>query len=251
MTEKVQKVLARSGAGSRRAIERLIREGRVSEGGRTVQIGDRVDGTSTLRIDGRQIRPQERDQARSRVIVYHKPEGEICTRSDPGGRPTVFARLPEPKGGRWVSVGRLDINTSGLLLLTNDGELADRLMHPRNGFEREYACRVRGRVEPRHIDQMLKGVRIDGYRARFERIEVGRGGGVNRWYNVVLTQGRYREVRRIWEASGLQVSRLIRTRYGPIQLPRDLAPGRWVELNAVALRQLQSVDGTEHDTGAK
>ena len=251
MTEKVQKVLARSGAGSRREIERLIREGRVTASGRTVQIGDRVDATATLRIDGRQIRSHERGQIRSRVIVYHKPEGEICTRFDPGGRPTVFARLPEPDAGRWISVGRLDINTSGLLLLTNDGELADRLMHPRYGFEREYACRVRGRVESRHIDRMLKGVRIDGYRARFERIEAGRGGGVNRWYYVVLTQGRYREVRRIWEVLGLQVSRLIRTRYGPIQLPRDLAPGRWFELNAAVLSQLQSTDGMEHDAGPK
>ncbi|MDH3380941.1 MAG: pseudouridine synthase [Gammaproteobacteria bacterium] len=251
MTEKVQKVLARSGAGSRREIERLIKAGRVSADGRSVRIGDRVDGTATLRIDGRQIRSQQRDRIRTRVIVYHKPEGEICTRSDPGGRPTVFARLPEPKGGRWVSVGRLDINTSGLLLLTNDGELADRLMHPRNRFEREYACRVRGRVESRHIDQMLKGVRIDGDRARFERIEMGHGHGVNRWYNVVLTQGRYREVRRIWEASGLQVSRLIRIRYGPIQLPRDLPPGRWFELQAPLLRQIQSVDGQEHDTGKR
>jgi 23S rRNA pseudouridine2605 synthase len=172
-----------------------------------------------------------------RVLLYHKPVGELVTRSDPQGRRTVFAALPP---GRWVAVGRLDLNSSGLLLLTDSGELANRLMHPRYGLEREYAARVRGELQAGEKKQLLEGITVDGEPARFERIQIYREGeGRNRWYRVILKEGRNREVRRLFEALGHAVSRLVRLRYGPVDLPADLAPGRWRELrNPVILQKL-------------
>ena len=184
-------------------------------------------------MDGKPVHLEQK--APARVLLYHKPVGELVTRDDPEGRPTVFSRLPP---GRWVNVGRLDLNSSGLLLFTDDGELANRLMHPRYGVEREYSARVRGALSPSEIQALLQGVPLDGEPARFERLELQKAGeGTNNWYRVVLTEGRNREVRRLFEAVGHPVSRLVRTRYGPVHLPSDLAPGRWREMQNTAILQ--------------
>jgi 23S rRNA pseudouridine2605 synthase len=203
--------------------------------GTLAELGARAGPEDRIEVDGK---PVTREQAAApRVLLYHKPVGELVTRSDPRGRRTVFESLPP---GRWVAVGRLDLNSSGLLLLTDSGELANRLMHPRYGLEREYAARVRGELRPDEQKQLLEGVPIDGEPARFERIDTYREGeGSNRWYRVVLTEGRNREVRRLFEALGHPVSKLVRLRYGPVELPGDLAPGRWRELqNPVILQKL-------------
>ena len=236
--EKLQKVIAATGLGSSRQVERWIGEGRVRVDGEIAHLGHRVDSRASITVDGRAV---ARDEiGGSRVILYHKPLGEICTRSDPGGRPTVFDRLPDVSG-RWVSVGRLDINSSGLLLLTNDGQLASHLMHPSSGFEREYIARVRGRPGAGDLNRLKKGVLIDGRPARFETLEpFGRKQSAsNQWYRVTLSEGRNREVRRLWEQVGCTVNQLKRTRFGPVPLPRDLPPGRWRELDAARVRALR------------
>ena len=231
MSEKLQKVLARVGLGSRRYMEEVIAAGRVSVNGQVAQVGERIEPGDELRIDGRKVQFQIEDEIRRRVLIYYKPEGEICSRNDPENRPTVFEQLPQIQGDRWVMVGRLDINSTGLLLFTNDGELANRLMHPSNEIEREYAVRVMGEVTPQLKNNMLKGVTLDDGPAKFESFtEIG-GDGINRWYQVVVKEGRNREVRRIFESQGLKVSRLLRTRYGTVILPRELRTGRWMELD--------------------
>ena len=212
--------------GSRREIERWIEAGRVTLNGQVAKLGDRAGPSDSIAVDGEPVRVASASKAR--VLLYHKPVGELVTRKDPEGRATVFARLPP---GRWIAVGRLDLNSSGLLLLTDSGELANRLMHPRYGLEREYLARVRGELNADERQRLLEGVPLDGVPARFERIESQREGrGSNRWYRVVLQEGRNREVRRLFEALGHPVSRLSRVRYGPVQLPPDLAPGEWREL---------------------
>ncbi|MQW93212.1 pseudouridine synthase [Acinetobacter wanghuae] len=231
MSEKLQKVLARVGLGSRRYMEEVIAAGRVSVNGQVAQVGERIEPTDELRIDGRKVAFQIEDEIRRRVIIYYKPEGEICSRSDPENRPTVFEQLPQIQGDRWVMVGRLDINSTGLLLFTNDGELANRLMHPSNEIEREYAVRVMGEVTPQIKNTMLKGVVLDDGPAKFESFSELGGDGINRWFQVVVKEGRNREVRRIFESQGLKVSRLLRTRYGTVILPRELRTGRWIELD--------------------
>lgn len=231
MSEKLQKVLARIGLGSRRYMEEVIAAGRVSVNGRIAQIGERIEPGDELRIDGRKVQYQLEDEVRRRVLVYYKPEGEICSRNDPEGRPTVFDQLPQITNDRWVMVGRLDINSTGLLLFTNDGELANRLMHPSNEIEREYAVRVMGEVTQETRKTLLAGVELDDGPAKFESFaEIG-GDGINRWYQVVVKEGRNREVRRLFESQGLKVSRLLRTRYGTVILPRELRTGRWIELD--------------------
>ncbi len=231
MSEKLQKVLARVGLGSRRYMEEVIAAGRVSVNGQVAQVGERIEPGDELRIDGRKVQFQIEDEIRRRVLIYYKPEGEICSRNDPENRPTVFEQLPQIQGDRWVMVGRLDINSTGLLLFTNDGELANRLMHPSNEIEREYAVRVMGEVTPQLKNNMLKGVTLDDGPAKFESFtEIG-GDGINRWFQVVVKEGRNREVRRIFESQGLKVSRLLRTRYGTVILPRELRTGRWMELD--------------------
>lgn len=231
MSEKLQKVLARVGLGSRRYMEEVIAAGRVSVNGQVAQVGERIEPTDELRIDGRKVQFQIEDEIRRRVLIYYKPEGEICSRNDPESRPTVFEHLPTIANDRWVMVGRLDINSTGLLLFTNDGELANRLMHPSNEIEREYAVRVMGEVTPQLKNNMIKGVVLDDGPAKFESFtEIG-GEGINRWYQVVVKEGRNREVRRIFESQGLKVSRLLRTRYGTVILPRELRTGRWMELD--------------------
>ncbi len=229
--ERLQKLLAAAGHGSRREIEGWIGAGRVQVNGVTARLGDRARTSDRIELDGKPL-ALKAPAAMPRVLLYHKPDGEMVTRSDPEGRPTVFERLPAIPGGKWVAVGRLDINTAGLLLLTDSGELANRLMHPRYEVEREYAVRVLGALRPEECRQLLEGVRLDDGSARFDKLEPsGAAEGANRWYRVTLREGRNREVRRLFEALGRKVSRLLRVRYGPVELPRDLRPGRCIELD--------------------
>jgi len=222
----LQKRLAAAGLGSRREIERWIAAGRVTLNGQVAKLGDRAAPGDAVAVDGKPFESPQKTTAR--VLLYHKPVGELVTRSDPDGRPTVFSKLPP---GRWIAVGRLDINSTGLLLLTDSGELANQLMHPRYGLEREYLARVKGELSAAELARLREGILLDGVPARFERIDSDRPGeGVNRWYRVVLREGRNREVRRLFEALGHPVSRLSRVRYGPVELPTDLAPGKWREL---------------------
>ncbi|MDN4501184.1 23S rRNA pseudouridine(2605) synthase RluB [Alteromonadaceae bacterium BrNp21-10] len=240
MSEKLQKVLATAGIGSRRQMEQWIQQGRISVNGTLATLGDRVEGNEQIRVDGKLLDKPEAEQI-CRVIMYNKPEGEMCTRHDPEGRPTVFDRLPRMNHGRWIAVGRLDINTSGLLLFTNDGEMANRLMHPKHEVEREYAVRVFGEVENAMLSRLKKGVKLEDGEAKFNTI-VARSGedeSINRWYNVSLTEGRNREVRRLWESQGLQVSRLMRVRYGDIHLENRLPQGAWIELELEAINYLR------------
>jgi len=207
------------GFGSRREIERWIEQGRVKVNGEACTLGDRVKPGDRVQVNGKRIIVREEKQEETRVIMYHKPEGEVCTRSDPEGRPTIFDHLPKAGRARWVSIGRLDINTSGLLLFTTNGELANRLMHPSNEIEREYAVRVNGTVTKDILSQLKTAVMLEDGPAHFDDIQDGGGEGYNHWYYVVIREGRNREVRRLWEAVGIRVSRLMRVRYGNIILP--------------------------------
>ncbi len=226
--ERLQKVLAAAGLGSRREIEGWIAEGRVTINGRTAKLGDRIQPRDRISVDGRAVKALEHSSdVRRRVILYHKPEGELTTRKDPEGRPTVFESLPPLRGSRWVSVGRLDTNTSGLLIFTNDGALANKLMHPSTEMEREYAVRVLGKVSDEQMAALKKGVRLEDGMGKFDEITGAGGEGANHWYHVILREGRNREVRRLWDAVGVTVSRLIRIRYGSLSLPRNLPRGAW------------------------
>jgi len=231
MSEKLQKVLARAGKGSRREMETVISAGRVSVDGKVAYLGDRVEGTEQIRIDGHQVSLKDRAEEVCRVLIYNKPEGEMCTRKDPEGRATVFDRLPVLESERWVAVGRLDINTSGMLLFTTDGELASKLMHPSQSVEREYAVRVFGDVNEAMLQTLRAGVKLEDGPAKFENITYRGGEGRNHWFHVVLSEGRNREVRRLWESQDVQVSRLIRVRYGDLEMKRQLPLGGWTELN--------------------
>ena len=223
---RLQKLLAEAGLGSRRTVEGWIREGRVTVGGRTAQLGDRASHADEVRLDGRKLDLASEAGGGGELLLYYKPVGEVTTRRDPQGRPTVFERLPPPGRGRWISVGRLDVNTSGLLLLTTDGALAHRLMHPSGEVEREYLVRLRGQPASDAIQKLLAGVSLEDGPARFDRISADPPGtGAHSSFRVVLHGGRNREVRRLWEAVGFEVSRLLRIRYGPIELPRDMRPG--------------------------
>ncbi len=238
-------MLARAGLGARRALEQWIVDGRVSVDGRIATLGERVTAAQVIRVDGEPLSYAKTLPLRRRVLVYHKPEGQLCTRSDPKGRPTVFEHLPVLRNGRWVIIGRLDMNTSGLLLFTNDGELANRLMHPSSEIEREYAVRVLGPVDQAALQKLLTGVDLDDGRAAFDDIVDAGGAGANHWYHVILKEGRYREVRRLWEAVGATVSRLIRVRYADIPLPRMLREGRWEELDRAQVAALAARVGLE------
>lgn len=222
-SERIQKILANLGLGSRRQIEGWIQTGRIRVNGKIAQLGDTLDEHDTIMLDGKTLELSA--STTIEVLIYNKPEGEVCTRSDESGRQTVFHRLPKPQSGRWIMVGRLDLNTQGLLLFTNDGELAARLMHPRYQIEREYAARVLGSVTPEILKTLKTGVSLDDGPARFEHIQFQGGKGANQWYHVTLTEGRNREVRRLFESQGLQVSRLMRIRFGNIKLPKDLPKG--------------------------
>jgi len=234
--EKLQKVLARAGLGSRRELEAWIADGRVSVNGSVVGLGTRVVDGDVLRVDGHIV--GTRPSSAARVLRYHKPVGEVCTRRDEAGRDTVFDHLPRRANGRWILVGRLDLNTSGLLLLTDSGELAHRLMHPSSGIEREYAVRLRGEPSREVLAALGRGVELEDGPAHFESVRPAGGEGLNRWYHVVLREGRNREVRRLWESQGFVVSRLMRVRFGPVRLPRWLRPGRFDTLEGAELDAL-------------
>lgn len=234
--EKLQKVLARAGLGSRREMERWIEAGRVAVNSKVAHLGDRVQPRDRLAVDGRALDIAPVQEAR--CVLYHKPPGEVCSRSDPEGRRTVFEHLPNLKTGRWISIGRLDFNTSGLLLFTTDGELANALMHPSSNIEREYMVRVMGDVQDEMLQRMLEGVMLEDGMARFTDIQQIGKGGINTWYCVVLMEGRNREVRRLWESQGLTVSRLKRVRYGEVFIPSKVKQGQWVELERPEVKSL-------------
>nr|PZN02250.1 MAG: pseudouridine synthase [Pseudomonadota bacterium] len=240
--EKLQKLLAQLGLGSRRDMEALIAAGRVRVNGEPAHIGQRVRPGDQVKVDGRLVQLRFAD-ALPRVLLYHKPAGEIVSADDPEGRPSVFDSLPSIKGGRWIAVGRLDFNTSGLLVFTTSGELADRLMHPRYGLEREYAVRVAGELTPAQMRELQTGIELEDGPARFEQISDEGGRGLNHWYRVVIKEGRNREVRRMFEAMGLTVSRLIRVRYGPLALPPGLKRGRHLELSRDEVQALLDTVG--------
>ncbi len=242
-TEKLQKVLARAGLGSRREMEAAIADGRVKVNGQVATLGDRIESRDRVALDDRPVTLRAADEVPRRVIMYNKPEGELCTRKDPEGRRTVFDRLPRLKGERWIAIGRLDINTSGLLLFTTDGELANRLMHPSTQIEREYAVRVMGEVKPDQVKAMVEGVMLDDGPARFTDVQEFGGEGINTWFHVVIMEGRNREVRRLWESQGLTVSRLKRVRYGNIFLDKRAKASEWVELSQDEIDDLAEMAG--------
>ncbi len=224
--DRIQKFLAHQGIASRRQVDQMLQDGRIAVNGQTAKPGDQVNGQEKISLDGKLLRINQSD-LKPKLLMYHKPVGEVCSRSDPEGRKDVFSSLPGLGRGRWVSIGRLDINTSGLILFTNQGELANRLMHPSFEVEREYAVRVHGQVNQGMIDQLHKGVLLDDGIARFEQVIDGGGEGTNHWYHVTLKEGRNREVRRLWEAVGVEVSRLQRVRYDQFNLPKWLKPGKY------------------------
>ena len=241
MAERLQKVLARAGYGSRRQIESWIREGKITVNGKLAELGVSVTDTDLVKIEGRSVSIAANPSHTARTLIYHKPAGELTTRKDEAGRPTVFDSLPKIRNGRWVTVGRLDFNTSGLLLVTTDGELAHRLMHPSWEIEREYAVRILGKVDQDVLQRLQEGVELDDGMASFTSIQDAGGAGANHWYHVIVKEGKNREVRRLWESQGLQVSRLIRIRYGPVMLPRSVRAGHFQDLPQDEVKALYAV----------
>lgn len=236
--ERIQKLLARAGVGSRREVESWIEAGRLSINGNPVEPGQKATVDDRIELDGKRLDIAAGAEVVRRVLIYNKPEGEVTTRRDPEGRPTVFDRLPRLRDHRWIAIGRLDINTTGLVLFTTDGELANRLMHPSRQIDREYAVRVFGEVDEAMIKRLAEGVLLDDGMAKFSDISEAGGKGINQWFHVTLLEGRNREVRRLWESQGVRVSRLKRVRYGPIFLPSRLSVGKWEELDQKAVDSL-------------
>lgn len=243
-TQKLQKILAQAGLGSRRDMEELIKAGRVTVNGQVAELGARVGDDDVLRVDSKNVRVRPADKM-PRVTLYHKPEGEIVSRDDPEGRPSVFDRLPQMNTSKWIAIGRLDFNTSGLLIFTTSGELANHLMHPRFEVEREYAVRTLGMLTPEQMEQLTAGIELEDGTAKFDLIADQGGEGINHWYKVVLREGRNREVRRMFEAVGLTVSRLMRVRFGMINLPSRLKRGQTLELEASEVGKILSWAGIE------
>lgn len=239
MSEKIQKVLANAGVGSRRQVEAWIQEGRITINGRLATIGDRMTYHDKVCVDDREIHLVKSKNQKSRVLLYHKPEGEMCTRNDPEGRPTIFERLPIIRNSRWICIGRLDYNTTGLLLITNDGELANHMMHPSSELEREYAVRIQGEVDGLDLEKLKRGIKLEDGWAHFDKIVDAGGSGTNHWFHVVVKEGRNRLVRRLWEALGFTVSRLTRIRYGNVYLPTRLKRGQFVELDEQEVDELE------------
>jgi 23S rRNA pseudouridine2605 synthase len=246
----LQKVLAGTGLGSRRELEKWIEQGRVTVNGAVAAIGDRVRIEDSIAVDGRAVNIKARSR-RPRVLRYHKPAGEVCTRRDPEGRPTIFEQLPPIRGRRWIAIGRLDVNTTGLLLLTDDGELAHRLMHPSNEMEREYAVRVYGTLSKDTFASLNEGVELEDGLARFETLTDAGGEGRNHWYHVTVREGRNRLVRRLWESQDVQVSRLTRVRFGPVELPRTVRAGRWDNLPVPDVIALMKATGMGQFAGTR
>ena len=238
MAERLQKVLARAGFGSRRQIENWIRDGKITVNGKLAELGVSISDTDLVKIEGRSVSIASDPAHTARTLIYHKPAGELTTRKDEAGRPTVFDNLPRIKNGRWITVGRLDFNTSGLLLVTTDGELAHRLMHPSWEIEREYAVRILGKVNEESLQRLQEGVMLEDGMAAFASIQDAGGAGANHWYHVIVREGRNREVRRLWESQDVQVSRLIRIRYGPVSLPRNVRAGRFQDLQQDEIKAL-------------
>lgn len=239
--EKLQKIIAQTGMASRREAENWIKEGRVSVNGSISELGDRATPTDKIRVDGKVLQRVDKEAFQRRMLAYHKPDGEICSRKDPEGRVSVFDNLPTVRNSRWINVGRLDLNSSGLIFFTNDGELANRLMHPSHQIMRKYAVRVRGQVTEEILKALTEGVELDDGMAKFESVVDAGGEGSNHWYTVTLAEGRNREVRRMWEAFEIQVSRLHRIQYGPYDLPRSLKRGRWIELTPQELSKFEAL----------
>lgn len=241
--EKLQKVLARAGLGSRREMEGVISSGRVLVNDEPAKLGDRVSPEDKISLDGEVISTKVSDKDVVRVLLYNKPEGQICSQSDPEGRPTVFEHLPKLSSGRWISVGRLDFNTSGLLLFTNDGDLAHKLMHPSSNIDREYLVRVQGEIKEDTLSNLKAGVKLDDGVAKFTDVVPGAQEGSNRWFYCVVMEGKNREVRRLWESQDCRVSRLKRVRYGCVFIPSHVRVGQWMELEEKELKELYgSVD---------
>ncbi|KTC79691.1 23S rRNA pseudouridine(2605) synthase RluB [Legionella cherrii] len=230
-SERLQKILSQAGLGSRREMERWIENGWVQVNGKPVKLGDSASAEDKITVKGKLIPNPLKVRQNVRILLYHKPVGEISSRHDPKFEKTVFDHLPHLRQGRWVQVGRLDLNTSGLLIFTNNGDLANQLMHPKYGLEREYAVRVHGQVSPEALNKLQKGVELEDGVAKFTRLEFRGGEGANSWYHVTLNEGRNREVRRLWESQGVEVSRLIRIRYGLLTMPRYLSRGQCYELS--------------------
>jgi 23S rRNA pseudouridine2605 synthase len=246
--ERIQKVLARGGVASRREIERWITEGRLKINGVLVKQGAHLKAGDYLQLNDRVLHWEKFALQPTRVLIYHKPTGEIVTRNDPQGRPTIFASLPKLDTSRWIAVGRLDVNTSGLLLITNNGELANKLMHPSTEVEREYAVRILGDVPDEKIELLKKGIQLEDGEAKFDQIYFMGGEGANKWYHVIVSEGRNRLVRRLWEAQNVVVSRLMRVRYGPVVLSDGLRTGKCQELNAKELDLLFEFAGLPVET---
>ncbi len=249
--ERIQKVLARGGVGSRREIERWISEGRLKLNGVTVKLGAHIKTGDFLQLNDRVVNWEKFAHQPTRVLLYHKPTGEVVTRRDPEGRPVIFTQLPTLVGSKWIAVGRLDINTSGLLLVTNNGELANRLMHPSTQVEREYAVRVLGEVSDAVIAKLKEGVELEDGKAKFDDIRFYAGEGANKWYYVTVKEGRNRLVRRLWESQNITVSRLMRVRYGPVVLPERLKSHSFYELDAKELELLFEFAGLKQELSTR
>lgn len=249
--ERIQKTLARAGLGSRREIEAWIEEGRITINGQRAKLGDRCRQTDRITVNGKPIDLAKSGKEPTRVLLYHKPAGEVVSRRDPEGRPVIFTQLPRPSRGRWIAVGRLDINTQGLLVVTTNGELANRLMHPARQIEREYAVRVLGPVDAAVLDRLTRGVMLEDGKACFESVTPAGGEGANRWFHVTLREGRNRIVRRLWESQGITVSRLIRIRFGYLQLPPRIKARTFLELPPEQVAELMEFVGLPADQVAK
>jgi|TARA_A200000159_G_scaffold120894_1_gene115077 23S rRNA pseudouridine2605 synthase len=236
---RIHKVLADHGIGSRRGIESLIRQKKVLVNGQLASIGQLVSEQDIFEVEGRTVRLSKKDPTKRRILMYNKKVGEISSRNDPDHKKTIFDSLPKLRSGRWVSVGRLDINTSGLILFTNDGSLANQLMHPSSNIEREYIARVHGNVTDEILNNLIEGVKLDDGFAKFTDVQGGRKGNTNQWFAMVIMEGRTREVRRLWESQGLEISRLKRVRYGNVFLPANLKQGAYKELSKSEVNALE------------
>lgn len=239
MKTRIHKVLADHGIGSRRGIESLIRQKKVLVNGQLASIGQLVSEQDIFEVEGRTVRLSKKDTTKRRILMYNKKVGEISSRNDPDHKKTIFDSLPKLRSGRWVSVGRLDINTSGLILFTNDGSLANQLMHPSSNIEREYIARVHGNVTDEILNNLIEGVKLDDGFAKFTDVQGGRKGNTNQWFAMVIMEGRTREVRRLWESQGLEISRLKRVRYGNVFLPANLKQGAYKELSKSEVNALE------------